>query len=267
MGIFNLNLDKEGPGVPKDQPPKRGLFRLWELLTREFLVLLRLGILAALGTLPGQLLLGLAFQHLLEGRVHTALWLLLFGLLLSIPAGALMTAGSRILSSMVRDDPGFFWHDFKKSFRDSFRQSLAFGLLYNLLMGLYLPLFFVALQRGSGVLPFFMGSLLVFYMLYPYYYLQAAYLDLGPLGLLKNSLMLAASQIPRTLASAACLLAGWVVSLYWFPYSVLPYLLLGYSLPGLISVLFLWPGVDRAFGIQEELEQRLHRPDASDNLD
>lgn len=217
-----------------------------------------------LGTLPAQLLVGLSAQQQMNGRMDTALWLLLFGLVLGIPAGGLMTAGSRLLSAMVRDDPGFFWHDLNKAFRSGFRQSLGFGLLYTLLMGLYLPFLFLALGQGSGVLPFYVGSLLIFHMIFPYYFLQAAYLDLGPMGLLKNSLMLALSQLPRTLASAFCLLLGWFAGVYWFPFSVLPYLVLGYWLPTLISTLLLWPGVDRVFGIQAVLEERSRHPDNPD---
>ena len=36
MALFHYNFDKAGPGVPENAPRKKGLARLWELLSRDF---------------------------------------------------------------------------------------------------------------------------------------------------------------------------------------------------------------------------------------
>ena len=36
MSLFRFNFDKPGPGIEKDTPPKKGIFRWWEIFTRDF---------------------------------------------------------------------------------------------------------------------------------------------------------------------------------------------------------------------------------------
>ena len=51
MGLF-FNYNKEGPGVPRDLPPKRGLFRFFEILGRKYSKLIGVNLLYFICSLP-----------------------------------------------------------------------------------------------------------------------------------------------------------------------------------------------------------------------
>ena len=52
MGFFSNMYTKEGPGVRKDQPPKKGIPRFFEILMRDYGHLLKVNFLFLLCCLP-----------------------------------------------------------------------------------------------------------------------------------------------------------------------------------------------------------------------
>ncbi|MCL2079214.1 MAG: DUF624 domain-containing protein [Oscillospiraceae bacterium] len=55
MGIFSRNFNRPGPGVPKDQPRKKGLKRFGELLIRDFSDLIKLNLIFCAILIPSVL--------------------------------------------------------------------------------------------------------------------------------------------------------------------------------------------------------------------
>ena len=52
MGFFSNRYTREGPGVPKDAPPKKGLARFWEVLARDWGDLWKAGTLLVVCCIP-----------------------------------------------------------------------------------------------------------------------------------------------------------------------------------------------------------------------
>ena len=52
MGLFGGNYNRPGPGVPKDAPPKKGIPRFFEMLTRDYAPLWRTGFVTMLCFVP-----------------------------------------------------------------------------------------------------------------------------------------------------------------------------------------------------------------------
>ena len=72
MGFFSNMYTKEGPGVRKDQPPKKGIPRFFEILMRDYGHLLKVNFLFLLCCLPmvTVVLFGLLFHQYLGMLLH-----------------------------------------------------------------------------------------------------------------------------------------------------------------------------------------------------
>jgi uncharacterized membrane protein YesL len=250
---------KPGPGVSKDEPRKKGFLRFVEVLRREFGNLIKLNFLVLLCVVPAQIMLWLAIGSL-AGPV--SLWSVVYWLLFlifSLPVGAGMAAGSHGISQMLRDDPGFVWHDFKRFFRSSFKQTAVMGIVFTVLNVVYIQMQLLFLVGGfeySKLLSvIYIISVMMFHLVYPYYFLQAGYLELSSFNLFKNSIFLALGHAPRSLVSAVILLLSNTAMALFFPASLLVLLPIGYALPALLSLMWIWPVVDKAFGIEEKLKE------------
>lgn len=252
MGIFKRNYNKPGPGVPKDAPRKKGIPRFFEVLGRDFSNLVKLNLLYQLCVLPAQLSFVLMIW---KGP--------LFAILLvaaSVLVGPANTARSYCITKMLRDDPGFLWHDFKRKFIENFKSTTVVGVLYSLILAAQVYSILGYAAAGSAIpLPtvvLLLLSALLFSMVAPYYFLQAAYLDTNQLGLFKNSVLLAFGYLPRSFMGAVIGLAFWVVFLQYAYIAVVPVVFFGYTIPVLISLMWTWPVVNKTFSIEETLVKR-----------
>lgn len=262
MGIFKRNFDKPGPGVEKDAPRKKGIPRFFEVLVRDMSNLVKLNLLYQICILPAQLIFGLA---LLTGPQNPLflLWIVL-GIAVSFPVGPASTAVSFCITRMLRDDPGFIWHDFKRIFKENFKSTMVFGMIYAAVLfaqvfALYTFLWADpgALNLGMIQLGLFMLSVLMFSMLSPYYFIQSAYLDLNTTGVLKNSVFLAFGFMPRSFMGALFSVGIWFLFIMNIFAASLPILILGYTIPRLLTLMWVWPPVNKTFGIEETLEKRM----------
>jgi uncharacterized membrane protein YesL len=256
MALFKRNFDKPGPGVPKNAPRKKGFARFLELLGRDISNLVKLNLIYQICLLPAQLML-------VAGVICTGtpmfLVFALLGLVACIPLGPAKTSMHYIVTKMLRDDPGFVWHDFKRLFRENFKSSLIPGLAYGAVVGAQVFAVVMYLHTpdpGIVMAALFIFSVLVFNMAAPYYFVQAGYLDLKAGALLKNSMLLALGFVPRSLMGAL-LGSGLVLAqVLLFPYTVPLLLVAGYTVPCLISMMWVWPPLDKTFTIEKTLKKR-----------
>ena len=259
MAFFKPNYSKPGPGVPKDEPPKKGIARFFEIMGRDFGNLLKLNLLVVLCCLLPMTFLLLSIFSILWGSGGYLLYFLL-ALASGILVGPARTAEAYVISKMLRDDPGFVWHDFKKAFKENFKLSVAPGLLYVAIMGsqvLGFVIFFAAEQRpGIMWAAFLILSCGLTMVVAPYFFAQAPYLDLSARILLKNSLLLGVRNLPRSVAGGVLQLGLLAAQWSAFPATLPVILLLGVSFPALINMMWVWPLVDKTFKIDETLKKR-----------
>lgn len=154
-----------------------------------------------------------------------------------VTAGASFTALAYVTLKMKDQEEGYVWKSFLRSFRQNFRQSTAIWLLLLALAALLWADFRISsvmegtggqavrILAGAGGLVWFM----VFLYVFP---LQARFYNtIG--GILRNALLLALGNFPRTLAmmlvtgAAACIT---FFNGYTLWYGLLFWILLGFAL-------------------------------------
>lgn len=267
MAFFKRDYNKPGPGVPKNAPRKKGVPRFFEILGRDGGNIIKLNILTFLCMLPSFLLFALG---LVAFAAQDGFWMLIF-LVLSLAAGVLVgparTTEAFIITKMLRDDPGFVWHDFKSKFKENFKSTAVSGIIYSLIIYMQVLTIVLVLQSGQKVNAVWIGlyllSVLIVAMAAPYYFVQAAYLEMKPIGLLKNSLFLALGHLPRSFMGGiiSLLFAVLQILAIYLAYPLLPLififsLFIGISFPTLITMMWDWPPVDKIFKIEKTLKER-----------
>ena len=265
MTLFRRDYSRPGPGVEKSEPRKKGVARVVEIITRDFGNLVKLNIIVQICLLPSQVFMILAALFL--GSVWSVLFVLL-ALAAMVPVGGVRTSLCHCISKMQRDEPGFIWHDFKKAFRANFRSTIAAGIIYEFIAGvqIFFAMYYITFPgANSFITVVFVISLLVLNMIAPYFFLQTGYIELDATQIIKNSILLAITNLRRSIGGA--LFGGVLVfllnfaNLYLF-YTLVPIIILfGHSLPGLFALSFIWPPVNEVFAIEKTINMRKEKLD------
>ena len=237
------------PGPRQDLPRKTGFPRFLETLTRDFRDLFRAGFLALAGCLP--FCLGIGYSVV----THTLLAAPVLGLLGGAAAGPELCALADTVLRGLRDEPGFWWHIYKKAWRRSARAALLPGAVGGALLGMQLYLLAHALPLGLDLLTgagLAAGVLLVL-GLSLYLWPQLALMDLSFPKLVKNSALLFLGQLPRSLAALAIVSVYLWASVQFILLSapILPFTNLW--LPVLPALFLIYPGINKTFQIEEQL--------------
>ena len=205
---------KEGPGVRKDQPPKKGIPRFFEILMRDYGHLLKVNFLFLLCCLPmvTVVLFGLLFHQYLGMLLIAAVLYLLCAVLV----GPAMTCLHGITVKTVRDEPCYMWHEFKKCWKGNWKQSVPAGVLFCTLLAMecIAAWYYMFMQSEMNVLlvAFVAFSLLLLTICWLFTTLQMLYLDMPLGGMLKNSLLIMFGYAKRTLPAG---LIRWSSSSGW----------------------------------------------------
>ena len=249
---FLPNYDREGPGVPPDAPRKTGLPRFWEVLSRDFWDVFRAGILALIGCLP--FFVGTAFSL----YSHVMAFAPLSGLIGGALAGPELCALADTVLRGLRDEPGFWWHIYKRVWKRNAKASLLPGAAGGLLISMQVFLLFhagalkLSMAAGAGLA----AGLLLVLALSIYLWPQLALMDLSFSQLLKNSGLLFLGQLPRSIAALA-VLAGYLgLMLRFFPLSLSLLPLLNLWLPVFPALFLTYPAIQKTFRIEEKLREK-----------
>jgi len=268
MGFFTRDFSKAGPGVPKDEPRKKGVVRFFEILVREYRDLMKINFLFFLCLIPSSVFFVLGLANILP-----------IGLGLSIaatyPVGGAMAAAFFCITRMLRDDPGFVWDDFKRKFRENLRQAGLSGILcatfiYTQFFMFWLPIIldgFVPEELEGVVEPLNVDPiwilaglilLVLFNMVSPYIFLHFAYIKLGAYTIVKNSFILAFSNFGRSFMGSIFGLLPWVA---FFMFLQITYLLIPllpaffFVISWLLTLMWIWPVFDKRFSVEETLTE------------
>ena len=259
MGLFHPNYNAPGPGVRKDEPRKKGAARFFEILSRDMGDLFRANVLCAICFVPA---LALIFLGILGRAVLlSAVGGLLGGFLLGPCYAGLHDTILRAL----RDEPGYWWHTYKKAFRRNWRQSLIPGALLGFLLAsqLFMGYFlFTGGQPDVASAALICLNVLLTAMIFPFLFSQMVLMELPLPLLIKNSLLLALSFAPRCIGAALIQILYWLAVIAFLPYSALWVLLFGFAFVELIVLMILYPVMDKCFGLEERFRQQQAERDA-----
>ena len=129
MGIFRQNFDRPGPGVAKDAPRKKGAARFFEILGRDAGSLFKAGLLVGLAYIPVGIFVGFGLFSL--SMPVTLLAAGVGGLL----TGPLLAGLYDTVMRALRDEPGYWWHTYKRAMKANWKQAMLAGVVLNLLVG------------------------------------------------------------------------------------------------------------------------------------
>ena len=226
---------QEGAGPQPDTPRKKGVSRFVELLGRDLGSMFKSGLLALAACLPAGLLVCLA---LLAESLPLVL-------LAAAAAGWLTGLYDTILRAL-RDEPGNWWHTYRRVWKRSFRSSLLPGIAFTALWSCLLYAWLAAAPAGPLLLS---AACLTACGLY--FWLQSALFESSTARKLENCLRMAVGFLPRTLAAVA------VQLLYLFILPRLGFfgLLTGLWLPSLLAIMLVYPPLEHTLDLEAKIRQ------------
>lgn len=241
MGLFPSADDfKAGHGIQKDAPRKTGVGRFFELLGRDMNGMFLANLLACLGFLP---VICLVYIGFLMNNLPVMLVSAAVG---GILAGPTLAGVYDTVLRALRDEPGYWWHTYRRVWKRSFRSSLLPGVAFTALWSCLLYARLAAAPAGPLLLS---AACLTACSLY--FWLQSALFENSSAQKLKNCLRMAVGFLPRTLAAVA-------VQLLYI--AILPRLgffgfLTGLWLPSLIALIIVYPPLEHALDLEAKIRQ------------
>jgi len=257
LSLFRRNYDRPGPGVSKDEPRKKGVARFFEVLFRDFFDLVKLNVLFCLCALPTVA----AFLYGFLGGFSIIIYIL--SLIVAFPVGGAAVALSFCVTKMLRDEPGYMWHEFKRKFKENVKQAALPGIICTALIQAQVFMWISQMLDTTGTgfiwLIAMFALFLIFTMVAPYIFVIFAYVDLKAMQVIQNSILLSLAKVPRSIAGALFGSALWIVFILYLPVSLLflPVIaLFAVSVSWLLCLMWVWPPVNKQFSIEETINAR-----------
>lgn len=238
---------------------KKGLQRVWELVERDFGGLFLSGLLTLAGFVPVLFLAG-------AGIYAKDLSMVLFGGLVGgVLVGPALCGVFDIVLRTVRDEPFFWWYTYKKAIRNNWKKSILPGVIFSELFSFVAWFVSVLVQLteagyGTGLVIWMVAAidLLLLFGVMNFFWAQMVLLTDTRRVILKNSVLALLAFLPRAVAAAFIQLIYWGVILLTLPIGTMFLLLCNFWLPVELCVLVIYPGLEQAFHIEDEI-RNLHK--------
>lgn len=223
MGLF-FNYIKPGPGVDKNAPQKKGIFRFFEIFGRKLGMLIKLNMLYFVCSLPMLLLLFFFFSPTILGLIenvvkeseivsefHVVLTMFFtvtaITLLGSGPASA---AAAYIERSFFREEHVWLMSDFFEKFKENFKQAIIVSIISIVAMvasffaiKFYFRQYFMTGSMIWFILTLLLGFfILLFALMHCYIYQLMVTFENKLFDLYKNAAILTLSTFPFLLIIA-----------------------------------------------------------------
>lgn len=216
MVLFRPSYLKEGPGIEKDAPPKKGLARFFDIFIREFWQVLKVNVLFLICILP----------------------LVTFG-----PARAAL---SRCTMNMVRDVPNDVWDDFRRALRTDFQRNFLVGLAELFWLGLcLLALTTPAVQANIPFVGLILAVLVAGGLFFGYLWPMLVTIDLPLPAAVRNALALSFGCLQHSFPALLLESVLLALSLWLFPLSLPLVLLLPFGISSFITSFAAWTDIQR----------------------
>lgn len=161
-------------------------------------------------------------------------FLMIFCCIPVITAGAAFTAMHYVLLKIVRGEEGYLIKGFFKSFKENFRQATAIWLLILLVIAVFvgdsLIFNYSALDFPKAVVIAVVAVAVLLAMVVVYVFPLQARFENSVKNTIKNAMILAFANLPRTLLMMGCYILPVVVA-YFSTYALLFVFLFGISAP------------------------------------
>ena len=240
----------EGAGIRPDTPRKKGIARLVEILSRDLDGIFLSGTLALLACAPAAALVGIAIWM---GSLPLCLlaacctgWLV----------GPALTGLHDTILRALRDEPGFWWHTYKRVWKQNFKSSLLPGMVFTMLWALVGYAAF-ALTLLADVSPSFALILLLDVVLLltlgSYYWMQSALFESSISRKLSNCVRMLLGFLPQTALSAVFQLGYWLLMAVVIPRCAFVFLLTGLWVPNLLAMLAVYAPIEKSLHLEAKI--------------
>jgi uncharacterized membrane protein YesL len=234
MNWLAAHMTREGPGVPKDAPRKKGLPLLADVVRREWWMLLELNLLFILFSLP----------------------------LVTLPAA--QVACTRVTTLMLEDRSVYLVRDFWEGFRSRLLRATLLGVLSVVVVGAgaHAALTFLEAARTAiaFVLPFVVAaSATIFAIIVSIYALTLLALSDRPLWTILRIALLGALARPLpVLAALSAVAVLWVLHILFYPASIFMPALLNFSFGTLVLTLSVHQAATRLLALESSAVEAGH---------
>lgn len=241
------------------QRQERSNRRFLDVVFRDFGKLVSLNLLLCGCLLPSAALYILALVGVGDG------WVLAAALVASVPVGGAVGAAMFCLAQLIQRESVAIWFDFRRKFAENWRSLAVPGVVlaaFVFAQAHFWAMVFSGADVGIWGVVLLLLSFGVVLAIAPYVFLQAVYLDAGLGRVIANALILSSAHVLRTCAGMLCASFGWIAFAAFLPVSLVlvPVVAVaGFSLTLLANLVYIWPVVDRQFGISDELRARRAR--------
>lgn len=250
MPLFNMHYDRPGPGVNPDTPRKKGAARFLEVLGRDLTSFWLAGFLALLSALP--FAVGLWFAVM----THAVLPMLVAGALGGMIAAPQFCGLQDTILRSLRDEPGYWWNTYRRAWKRNAKASLLPGAVGGVLLAtqIFSALHINGSEGAVMTVSLVVGALLLM-GLGQYLFAQLALLEMPFGALIKNSIFLFLGYLPRTFMGVGWQLLYWAAMVLFWPVSSFMVILTGLWLPSLLSLMAIYPVLDKSFRIEETIKK------------
>jgi len=254
-GFFGLfDYTKEGPGVPKDAPPKSRFRIFFEVLGRKFWNIVRVNLMFGIFNIPAIIFLVLfaGYLQLLLTQNTTVTpedmatnlffgtipLMSIFICLPLITVGPAQAGMTYVLRNYSREEHAFIWGDFKEHALKNFKQSIIVSLINTFFTVLVImDIYFYLNFRTDNLLitaasAFIIVAFVIFMMMSMYIYPMMVTFDLSIRQLYKNAFLFA---IMKLFPNLLILVVIFALLFFSFYYPVIGYILFIFITMGLTS--------------------------------
>lgn len=206
-------FEREGPGIPKDAPVKRGLALFGQIIVREAWELFKLNLMIVVLSLP----------------------------VITIPA--VHAAATRICVSMVRDENVYLLRDFRDALRETFVTATIWGTGFAIALALSGYAVFIYGQLALASLTYAvpvalsLATFVFVLMLAAHFFVLLAVKPMGGRQLLRLAFIATLARPLPALGAFAFVVALWLAHIVFYPVSVFMPAVFNFSL-GTLAVTF-----------------------------
>ena len=160
----------------------------------------------------------------------------------------------------LRDEPGYWWHTYKRAMKANWKQAMIAGVVLNLLVGAQVfagwAMLLGAMQESLAFLAGVGLNVMVTAMVATSLFPQMVVMDVPMLTLFKNALFCTVGFAPRVLAASLLQIAWWVLFLLFMPVSAILVPFMGFWPIVLIATLIIYKPLEKALDLEARLAAR-----------
>lgn len=264
-GLFDFyNINKPGPGVPKNEPPKPRIVLFFQIYARRFSDLVKLNMLFTLFNIPALLLAELLlimffvnFQgdftegSLLKYSLSFA-FCTVFSSIPIITTGPAQAGFTYVLRNYTRQEHAFTWWDFKEHALKNFKQGLLISLIdFFVLLFIFFDIY-IYIKAGSNSLLLSISIysiilfLIIFMMMHFYIYPILVTFDLSLKHIYKNAFIFAMIKfLPNMGILVLCLALSLLPFIFMPVIATVLFPFITLSTIGFITNFYVYPSIEK----------------------